>query len=177
VKLRDLPQEVKTMAGEVKAVPRGYHTLTPYLVVQDANRAIDFYKKAFGAREIVKMTAPGGKIGHAELRIGDSIMMLSDEVPGGGGRSPQSLGGSCVSMFLYVDDVDATFDQAVNAGAKADATPSDMFWGDRFGRLTDPFGHLWGIATHIEDVAPQELEKRMQAAMAQMSQKTAQKGV
>ena len=165
------------MAGQVKAVPQGYHTLTSYLVVQDANRAIDFYKQAFGAEELMRMAAPGGKIGHAELKIGDSMMMLSDEMPGGaGGRSPQSLGGSTASMFLYVKDVDATFNQAVKAGAKADTPPADMFWGDRFGRLTDPFGHLWGIATHIEDVAPQEMEKRMKAAAAQMSQSAGQKG-
>jgi PhnB protein len=167
----------KKMANQVNAVPQGYHTLTSYLVVQDANRAIDFYKQAFGAQEVMRMAGPGGKIGHAELKIGDSMVMLSDEMPGGGGgRSPQSLGGSTVSMFLYVDDVDATFNQAVKAGAKADAPPTDMFWGDRFGRLTDPFGHLWGVATHIEDVAPPEMEKRMKAAMAQMSQAAGHEG-
>jgi PhnB protein len=158
------------MAGKVNAIPKGYHSVTPYIVVNDGNRAIEFYKKAFGAQEVNRMGGPGGKIGHAELKIGDSMIMLSDEMPGGTQRSPESLGGSCVSLFLYVDNVDSTFDQAVKAGAKADMPPQDMFWGDRFGKLTDPFGHLWGLATHIEDVAPQEMEKRAQTAMAQMAQ-------
>jgi PhnB protein len=158
------------MAGKVNAIPSGYHSLTPYLVVNDASRAIDFYKQAFGAKETVRMAGPGGKIGHAELKIGDSMLMLSDEMPGSGNRSPQSLGGSPVSVFMYVENVDSVFDQAVKAGAKADKPPEDMFWGDRFGHLTDPFGHLWAIATHIEDVAPEEMRKRAQAAMAQMAQ-------
>jgi PhnB protein len=158
------------MAGKVNAIPSGYHTLTPYLVVNDASRAIEFYKQVFGAKETVRMAGPGGKIGHAELKIGDSMLMLSDEMPGSGNRSPQSLGGSPVSVFMYVENVDSVFDQAVKAGAKADKPPEDMFWGDRFGHLTDPFGHLWAIATHIEDVAPEEMRKRAQAAMAQMAQ-------
>jgi PhnB protein len=124
----------------------------------------------FGAKETVRMGGPGGKVGHAELKIGDSMLMLSDEMPGSGNRSPQSLGGSPVSVFMYVENVDSVFDQAVKAGAKADKPPEDMFWGDRFGHLTDPFGHLWAIATHIEDVAPEEMRKRAQAAMAQMAQ-------
>ena len=164
------------MADQVKAVPQGYHTLTSYLVVNDANRAIEFYKQAFGAEEVVKMAGPGGKIGHAELRIGDSVVMLSDEIPGGSGKSPLSLGGSSASLFMYVEDVDAVFNQAVKAGAKADAAPENMFWGDRFGRLTDPFGHPWGVATHIEDVAPEEMKKRMKAATAQMSQTAGHEG-
>jgi PhnB protein len=158
------------MAGKVNAIPSGYHTLTPYLVVNDASRAIEFYKQVFGAKETVRMGGPGGKVGHAELKIGDSMLMLSDEMPGSGNRSPQSLGGSPVSVFMYVENVDSVFDQAVKAGAKADKPPEDMFWGDRFGHLTDPFGHLWAIATHIEDVAPEEMRKRAQAAMAQMAQ-------
>jgi PhnB protein len=158
------------MAGKVNAIPAGYHSLTPYLVVNEASRAIDFYKQAFGAKETVRMGGPGGKIGHAEMKIGDSMIMLSDEMPGSGNRSPQSLGGSPVSIFMYVESVDSVFDQAVKAGAKADMPPQDMFWGDRFGKLTDPFGHAWAVATHIEDVAPQEMEKRAQAAMAQMAQ-------
>jgi PhnB protein len=162
------------MAGKVSAIPSGYHSVTPYLVVNDASRAIEFYKQAFGAKETVRMAGPGGKIGHAELKIGDSMIMLSDEMPGSGNRSPQSLGGSPVSIFLYVENVDSVFNQAVNAGAKADRPPQDMFWGDRFGSLTDPFGHLWALATHIEDVAPEEMKKRAQAAMAQMSQGAAQ---
>jgi PhnB protein len=156
------------MARTAKPIPQGYHSATPYLVVNDAARALDFYKKAFGAVETVRMAGPGGKIGHAEFRIGDSMLMLSDEM--GGNRSPQSLGGSPVSIFLYVEDVDSVFNQAVNAGAKGDMPPQDMFWGDRFGKLTDPFGHLWAVATHIEDVAPEEMKKRTEAAMAQMSQ-------
>jgi PhnB protein len=160
------------MAAQVKKIPAGYHSVTPYLVVGDAARAIDFYKRAFGANELVRMGAPGGKIGHAELKIGNSMIMLSDELMGN--RSPQTLGGSPVSIFLYVEDVDSVFNQAVNAGAKSDASPTDMFWGDRFGRLTDPFGHIWAIATHIEDVAPEEMKKRAKAAMSQMTQAATQ---
>lgn len=160
------------MAANVNAIPPGYHSVTPYLVLSDASRAIDFYKQAFGAKELSRMGTPGGKIGHAELKIGDSVIMLSDEMMGN--RSPQSLGGSPVSIFLYVEDVDSVFNQAVKAGAKSDAPPADMFWGDRYGKLTDPFGHLWGLATHIEDVAPQEMEKRAKAAMAQMAQSAGQ---
>lgn len=151
------------MAGKVQAIPQGYHSLTPYLVVRDGVRAIDFYKQSFGATELSRMAGPDGKIAHAELKIGDSIFMLSDEMMGN--RSPQSLGGSAVSIFLYVDDVDSVFNRAVSAGAKSDMLPADMFWGDRYGKLTDPFGHLWGIATHIEDVAPAEMEKRAREAM------------
>jgi len=158
------------MAGKVKAIPTGYHSLTPYLVVNDGSKAIEFYKQAFGAKEINRMAGPGGKIGHAEVKIGDSIMMLSDEMPGSGNRSAQSLGGSPVSIFMYVENIDSAFDQAVKAGAKADMPPQDMFWGDRFGKLTDPFGHQWALATHVEDVAPQEMEKRAKAAMAKMAQ-------
>jgi PhnB protein len=160
------------MATQVKKIPDGYHSVTPYLVVGDATRAIDFYKQAFGATELVRMGAPGGKIGHAELKIGDSMIMLSDEIMGN--KSPKALGGSPVSIFLYVEDVDSVFKQAVNAGARSDAAPADMFWGDRYGKLTDPFGHNWGLATHIEDVAPAEMKKRAQAAMAQMSQAAGQ---
>jgi PhnB protein len=160
------------MATQVKKIPDGYHSVTPYLVVGDATRAIDFYKQAFGASEIMRMGAPGGKIGHAELKIGDSMIMISDELMGN--KSPQTLGGSPVSIFLYVADVDSVFKQAVNAGARTDAAPADMFWGDRYGKLTDPFGHSWALATHIEDVAPAEMKKRAQAAMAQMSQSAAQ---
>lgn len=160
------------MAAQVKKIPDGYHTATPYLVVGDAARAIDFYKQAFGASELVRMGAPEGKIGHAELKIGDSMIMLSDEMMGN--RSPKTLGGSPVSIFLYVEDVDSVFNKAINAGAKSDAPPTDMFWGDRFGKLTDPFGHVWSIATHIEDVAPEEMKKRTRKAMAQMTQAAAQ---
>jgi len=158
------------MPREVKPIPEGYHTVTPYLTVNDASRAIDFYKRAFGAQETVRMQGPPGKIGHAELKIGDSIVMLADEMPGSGSRSPQSLGGSTVNIFLYVKDVDAAFRQAINAGAKAETQPADMFWGDRYGKLSDPFGHSWSLATHKEDVAPDELQRRAKAAVPAMAQ-------
>jgi len=160
--------------NSVQPIPKGYHSVTPYLVVNDAARAIDFCKRAFGAQEKMRMDGPGGKIGHAELKIGDSIIMLSDEMPGSGMRSPRSLGGTAAGVFLYVENVDSIFKQAVSAGAKADAQPSDMFWGDRFGKLTDPFGHQWSVATHKEDIAPDEMAKRAKEAMAKMGQQHAQ---
>jgi len=160
------------MPNQVKPIPQGYHTVTPYLTVNDAARAIDFYKHAFGAQEVVRMPGPPGKIGHAELRIGDSMIMLADEMPGAGCRSPQTLGGSAVNIFLYVTDVDSVYKQAVAAGAKVETALADMFWGDRYGRVTDPFGHSWSLATHKEDVAPEEMKKRAQAAMASMAQQT-----
>ncbi|HTU46426.1 MAG TPA: VOC family protein [Bryobacteraceae bacterium] len=156
------------MAGKVNPVAAGYHTVTPYLVVKGGNQALEYYKKAFNATDAKVMSDPGGRIMHAEFKIGDSMVMLSEEM--GPNRSPQSLGGSPVSIFLYVEDVDSVFKQAVDAGAKPDMPPQDMFWGDRFGKLTDPFGHLWALATHIEDVAPEEMGKRAQDAMAQMAQ-------
>lgn len=162
------------MPSSIHPIPKGYHSITPYLVVNDAARAIDFYKRAFGAQEKMRMDGPGGKIAHAELKIGDSIIMLSDEMPGSGTRSPRSLGGSAASVFLYVENVDTVFKQAVSAGAKADAEPSDMFWGDRYGKVTDPFGHQWSLATHKEDVAPEEMAKRTKEAMAKMGQQHAQ---
>jgi len=157
----------------VQPIPAGYHTVTPYLVVNDAARAIEFYKRAFDATERVRMDGPQGKIGHAELQIGDSMLMLGDEMPGSQIRSPQSLGGSPVGIFLYVKDVDASFQKAVEAGAQVVMPLDDMFWGDRYGKLKDPFGHEWSMATHKEDVAPAEMKKRMQEAMAKMGgQKT-----
>jgi len=156
------------MPAKVKPIPEGYHSVMPYLTVRNAARAIDFYTRAFGAKEMIRMEGPQGTIGHAELRIGDSVLMIADEMPGSSTRSPETLGGTTGGVFLYVENVDATFDQAVAAGAKSDQRPADMFWGDRFGRLTDPFGHSWSMATHIEDVAPQEMRKRMQEAMAKM---------
>jgi PhnB protein len=152
------------MPSHVKTIPEGFHSITPYLIVNDAARAIDFYKRAFGATELMKMPGPGGKIAHAEIKIGDSVVMISDETPGN--QSPQSLGGSCVGIMLYVNDVDVVFERAKSAGAKQDAAPANMFWGDRHGRLTDPFGHKWSLATHIEDVAPEEMAKRMKEATA-----------
>jgi PhnB protein len=161
------------MPEKVKPIPPGYHTVTPYLVVNDAAKAIEFYKQAFGAAERGRMAGPQGKIAHAELQIGDSFVMLSDEMMGN--KSPQTLGGSPVSLFLYVENVDSSFKRAVEAGAKADMPPADMFWGDRFGKLSDPFGHSWSLATHIEEVSPQEMEKRGKAAMAEMQKAAGQK--
>ena len=158
------------MAGKAKPVPDGYHTVTPYLTVNDAANAIEFYKRAFGAKEKLRMEAGPGKIAHAELQIGDSLIMISDEMPGSSCRSPQSLGGTTVNTFLYVPNVDVLFNQAVSAGSKAEMPPADMFWGDRFGKLTDPFGHSWSIATHIEDVSQEEMQKRGKEAMAKMAQ-------
>ena len=146
-----------------KAIPDGYHTITPYLVCQGAADAIAFYTAAFGATETVRMPGPGGNVMHAELRIGSSMLMLSDENPERGALSPQTVGGSPVSIFIYTEDVDAVFARAVEAGAKGVAPPTDMFWGDRFAQLVDPFGHSWAIATHKEDVSGEEMEKRMQA--------------
>jgi PhnB protein len=147
----------------VKAIPDGYYSLTPYLVIKGAAEAIEFYKKAFGAAEVVRMPGPGDRIMHAEVKIGNSMLMLSDENPEKGFLSPKSRGGASSSVMLYVDDVDAVFKKAVTAGAKQDMAPADMFWGDRMGNLTDPFGHCWAIATHKEDVSPDEMEKRMKA--------------
>ena len=156
-----------------KPIPAGHHSITPYLVVKDAAKAIEFYKRAFGAEEVSRMPGPGGRgIMHAEIRIGDSLVMLSDEFPGAGCTSPQSLGGTTCQLFLYVPDVDATYQQAISAGATAGMPVSDMFWGDRYGKLTDPFGHQWGLATHKEDVPPQEMKKRADAFFAQMAQQS-----
>ena len=158
------------MATQVKPIPQGYHSATPYLTLNDASRALDFYKRAFGAQEVMRMAGPNGKIGHAEIKIGDSMIMLADEMPGNFGQSPQSLGGTTSGIFLYVENVDAVFQQAVSAGAHPESQPADMFWGDRFGKLKDPFGHAWMVATHKEDVAPAEMKKRMDEATAKMSQ-------
>ena len=142
---------------QAKPIPKGFHSVTPYLTVNDGARALDFYKRAFGAQELMRMDGPGGKIGHAEIKIGDSVIMLADEMPGGGCQSPQTLGGTASGIFLYVENADAFFNQAVSAGAQVEAQLADMFWGDRYGRLKDPFGHSWSVATHKEDVAPAEM--------------------
>jgi PhnB protein len=153
----------------VKPIPDGYNTVTPYLAVDDAAEAIEYYKKAFGAKERVRMEAPGGKVGHAELEIGDSLVMLSDSFPQASTRSPKELGGTSASVFMYVEDVDAVVKQAVDAGATVTMEVADQFWGDRFGSVQDPFGHLWSISTHVEDVPPEEMAERAKAAMAAMS--------
>ena len=146
-----------------KAIPEGYHTVSPYLAVDDAARAIDYYVSAFGAKEVVRMEAPGGSIGHAELEVGDSRIMLSDPFPQASTRPPKELGGTSVSVFMYVEDVDAVVKQAVEAGATITMEVADQFWGDRYGAITDPFGHVWSIATHVEDVSPEEMQRRMAA--------------
>jgi PhnB protein len=151
-----------------KHIPEGYPTLTPYLAVDDAAQAIDFYKRAFGANERVHMPAPGDKIGHAELEIGDGLVMLSDPFPQATSKPPKELGGTTAVFFMYVDDVDAAVQQAVDAGATLTSPVENMFWGDRSGRIADPFGHEWQLATHVEDVPPEEMEERAKAAMAAM---------
>jgi PhnB protein len=150
-------------------IPEGYHTVTPYLAVDDATEAIEYYTKAFGAKERVRMETPDGKVGHAELEIGDSLVMLSDPFPQASTKPPNELGGTSVSVFVYVEDVDAVVKQAVDAGATVTMEVADQFWGDRFGSVKDPFGHLWSIATHVEDVPPEEMAERAKVAMAAMS--------
>ncbi len=148
----------------VKPIPEGYHSLTPYLIIKGATEAIEFYKNAFGATELFRFPAPEGKIGHAEIKIGDSPVMLADEYPDMGYKGPQTLGGSPVSLMIYVDDVDATFDKAVGAGATVKEAVSDKFYGDRMGTVVDPFGHIWHVATHKEDVSVEEMQRRAKAA-------------
>jgi len=150
-------------------IPEGYHTLTTYLTVENAAEAIDYYKNVFGAKERIRMEAPDGKIGHAELEIGDSLLMLSDAFPGATSRPPTELGGTTAGAFMYVEDVDAVVKRAVESGATITMEIADQFWGDRFGSISDPFGHLWSIATHVEDVPPDEMAERAKAAMAEMS--------
>ena len=145
----------------VKPIPDGYHTATPYLIVKDAAGAIEFYKKAFGAKEIMRLPGPDGRVGHAEIKIGDSAIMMAEECPEMGHRSAQTLGGSPISIMLYVEDVDARFKQALAAGAKEVRPLTNQFYGDRSGTLSDPFGLTWTIGTHKEDVSPAELQKRM----------------
>jgi PhnB protein len=144
-----------------KAIPDGYHSITPYLTVRNAARAIEFYKNAFGAVERGIMNGPGGKIVHAELRIGDSILMLGDEFPEHGALSPQSTGGAGMGLHIYTEDVDSAFDRAVKAGATVEMPVTDMFWGDRYGKLADPFGHKWSIGTHKKDMSMEEMHQAM----------------
>jgi PhnB protein len=145
-----------------KSVPEGFHTITPYMTVRNAARAIEFYKQAFGAVEKGGiMKSPDGKVAHAELQIGDSILMLGDEFPQMGALSPQSTGGAGMGLHIYVEDVDSAFDRAVKAGATVEMPVADMFWGDRYGKLADPFGHKWSIGTHKHDVTMEEMEEAM----------------
>ena len=148
------------MPAQVKRIPEGYPVVTPYLIVHDAAAAIAFYKQIFGARERMRMAMPGGRVGHAELDIGGSVVMLADEFPDMGARAPGAYNGSPVSLHLYVDDADKTVRQAEAAGAKIVHPVDTKFYGDRGGAITDPFGHTWHIATHVEDVPPDEIEKR-----------------
>jgi PhnB protein len=151
-----------------KSTPEGMHSVTPHLVCAGAAQAIDFYKQAFGAEELMRMPGPDGSVGHASLQIGDSRLMLSDPFPQSSVRPPSERGGPTASVFMYVEDADAVFERATAAGATVVAPLEDMFWGDRFGTLADPFGHLWSVATHIEDVSEEEMAERGAAAMAEM---------
>ena len=151
------------MTASTNHIPEGYHSITPYLYIAGAARAIEFYKDIFGATEVMRMGDTSGKIGHAELKIGSSHVMLADEHPEMDIRSPQSYGGSPVGLLLYVEDVDATAERAVAAGAKLLSPLEDKFYGDRMGKLEDPFGHVWAIATHKEDVSPEEMQRRVAA--------------
>jgi PhnB protein len=150
--------------ANVKSIPEGFHNVTPYLYVRNAAGAIEFYKNVFGATEIMRMPGPDGRIMHAELRLGDSVVMLADENPHMGIMSPQTVGGFSAGMMLYVPNVDAVVQKAVENGAKALRPVKDQFYGDRSGSILDPFGHMWTVSTHVEDVAPEEMKKRMAAA-------------
>lgn len=152
----------------VRPIPEGYHSITPSLTCRDAARAMDFYKRVLGAREIMRMPGPGGKIGHAELRIGDSVIFVNDPFPGTGQPS-ESAGVPLIYLFLYTENVDSVFNRAVEAGCRVDMPLADMFWGDRYGKITDPFGHQWGLATHVEDVAPEEMKRRAEEWTKQMA--------
>jgi len=161
--------KARPAAKKVSPIPPGYHTVTPYLTVNDGAGALEFYTRAFGAREMMRMPAPNGKIGHAEIRIGDSFIMLSDELPGTSTKAPTSLGGTTGSLMVYLPNVDAAFKKAIDAGCKSLMAPADMFWGDRFGKLEDPYGNQWGLLTHKEDVPPKQMAERAKAAMAAMA--------
>ena len=152
----------------VKPIPDGYHSITPFLTVRDATRAIEFYKQAFGAQERGVFMTPDGKVMHAEITIGDSIIMLGDEFPEFGALSPESTGGAGMGLHIYVDGVDVAFDRAVKAGAQVEMPVMDQFWGDRYGKLKDPFGHRWSIATHTKDLSVDEMKHGMDEAMANM---------
>lgn len=154
---------------KVLPVPKGYRTITAHLVCRNAAGAMTFYTKAFGAKTRMSMPTPDGKVAHAEMQLGDSLLMVADEMPERGATAPETIGGSAVHMFLYVNDVDKWFARAVAAGAKADMSPMNMFWGDRYAKLTDPFGHKWSMATHVEDMSPKEMARRGAAAFAKGS--------
>jgi PhnB protein len=155
------------MANKAQAIPKGYHTVTPSLFINGAAKAIEFYKKALGAEELMRFPGPGGAIMHAEIKIGDSIVMLADEMPDQGGRGPKSIGGTPVSFFVYREDVDAAWKRAVDAGGKVLVPLADQFWGDRTGCLEDPFGHQWWLAQHVQDLTPDQIRKNAEAFFAQ----------
>jgi PhnB protein len=156
------------MPEQVKAVPPGFHTLTPHLTVRNAEQALEFYKKAFGAEVLHLAHMPDGKVMHASLSIGDSMLMLNDEFPDHEALSPLSTGGSAVTIHIYTDNVDAAFNRAVSAGAQVKMPLADQFWGDRYGVVTDPFGHKWSLGAHIKDMSPEEMQREMDRAMAAM---------
>lgn len=155
------------MSAKVRPIPEGYHTITPQLTCRDAARAIDFYKRVFGAKELMRSPDPSGKIMHAELQFGDSRIMVNDEFPGMA-VAPNPSAPHSSSLFLYTENVDALYNRAIQDGCKVDMPLDNMFWGDRYGKFTDPFGHQWGVATHVEDVAPQDMQRRMEEAMKKM---------
>jgi PhnB protein len=152
----------------VKPIPEGYRTVTPYLAVDGAKKALEFYKRAFGAKERLVMPGPGDTIGHAEIEIGDSLVMVSDPFPQSTIKAPTEVGATTAGVFLYVEDVDEAFKRAIDAGAQEGSAPENMFWGDRFASVTDPFGHQWQMATHVEDVSPEDMAERAKEAMASM---------
>lgn len=160
------------MSKSVRAIPEGYHSVIPYLTCKNAGKAIDFYKSVFGATEVMRMAGPDGKIGHAELKIGDSHIFLSDEIPGMNVAPTPGVKNAC-GIFLYLENVDDAFNRAVGAGAKVEMPLENQFWGDRYGKLTDPFGHSWGLSQHVEDVAPAEMERRSKEYAAKMAKAAA----
>lgn len=160
------------MSKSVRAIPEGYHNVTPYLTCKNSAQAIDFYKSAFGATEIMRMTTPDGKVSHAELKIGDSHIFLADEFPGMSTAPTPGVKNAC-GIFLYLENVDAAFNRAVAGGANVEMPLENQFWGDRYGKITDPFGHSWGLAQHVEDVTPEEMKRRAQEWQAKMAKAAA----
>ncbi len=161
------------MSNAVRPIPEGYHSITPQITCRDAAAAIDFYKNVLGAKELMRMSGPDGRVMHAELQVGDSRLMVNDEFPGMATAPPPTAVHSS-SVFVYTEDVDALFERAVQASARVDMPLSNMFWGDRYGKFTDPFGHQWGVATHVEDVAPEEMQRRSEEMTKQMAKAAGQ---
>jgi len=157
----------------VRSIPEGYHTITPQLTCRDAARAIDFYKSVFGASEVMRMPGPDGRVMHSELKLGDSRIMVNDEFPGMT-KAPEPTAVHSGSLFVYTENVDTLFDRAVRAGSRVDMPLDNMFWGDRYGKFTDPFGHQWGVATHVEDVTPEEMQRRSEEMTKKMAKAASQ---